>query len=194
MLNASSLVGGSGRRGRVELDYYATPEESTKALLGVEEFKGTVLEPCVGAGHIADVVIGTEGVTDVIGVDIVDRGWKGTIAQNFFDYQPVGAIDHVITNPPYSLAQKFLEHSMDIVKDNGKIAMFLKIQFLEGKARKELFKKYPPKKVYVFSERQSPYRNGEKTDENGKKWNSTMCFAWFVWEKGFKGEPKINWL
>ena len=31
--------------------------------------------------------------------------------------------------------------------------MFLKVQFLEGKRRKEFFKKFPPKVVYVFSER-----------------------------------------
>lgn len=30
--------------------------------------------------------------------------------------------------------------------------------------------------------------------ENGKKWNSTMCFAWFIWEKGFSGEPTIRWI
>lgn len=25
-------------------------------------------------------------------------------------------------------------------------------------------------------------------------WSSTMCFAWFVWEHGFTGEPGIRWL
>ena len=31
--------------------------------------------------------------------------------------------------------------------------MFLKVQFLEGKARRKLFEKYPPKCVYVSSSR-----------------------------------------
>ena len=31
-------------------------------------------------------------------------------------------------------------------------------------------------------------------DENGKRWSSTMCFAWFVWEKGYIGQPIINWI
>lgn len=193
MLKASSLAGGVGKRGRVELDYYATPEESTLKLIEKEKFNGTVLEPCVGGGHIAEVLKKTTEA-EVIGVDIVDRGYEGTHLVDFMEYEPSVKINHVVTNPPYSMAQKFLERSIDIVEEGGKVAMFLKIQFLEGKARKEMFERLPPKKVYVFSERQSPYRNGQKYDENGKKWSSTMCFAWFVWEKGFNGKPQIEWI
>ena len=36
--------------------------------------------------------------------------------------------------------------------------------------------------------------DGKETDENGKKWNSTMCFAWFVWEKGYSGDTIIKWI
>ena len=45
-----------------------------------------------------------------------------------------------------------------------------------------------------FSKRQNPLRNGKSTDENGKPWASTMCFAWFIWEHGYSGEPIIRWL
>ena len=73
--------------------------------------------------------------------------------------------------------------------------MFLKIQFLEGQVRKQWFKKYPPKYVYVFSKRQDPWRDGSPVNpKTGKKWGSTMCFAWFVWEVGFTSEPTIRWI
>ena len=73
--------------------------------------------------------------------------------------------------------------------------MFLKIQFLEGQARKEWFKNSPLKYVYVFSKRQDPWRDGESLNpKTGKKWGSTMCFAWFVWEQGYAGEPTIKWI
>ena len=36
--------------------------------------------------------------------------------------------------------------------------------------------------------------NGSPVDEKGKKWSSTMCFAWFIFEKGYEGEPIIRWL
>ena len=68
--------------------------------------------------------------------------------------------------------------------------MFLKIQFLEGQARREMFKKYPPKFVYVNSTRQMCAMNGEF-----EKYNATaICYCWFIWEKGWKGEPIIRWI
>ena len=77
---------------------------------------------------------------------------------------------------------------------NGQLIMFLKIQFLEGTKRKELFEKYPPKYIYVFRNRMATWNNGEPLDPNGKRWATTMCHAWFVWEKGSTSEPVIRWL
>lgn len=192
-LKGCSLAGTSLTRERAENDYYATPYESTRALLDIEKFEGDFIEPCVGGGHIAEILKEYYPDREVVGVDLIDRGYKNTIVSNYFDYKFDGDYN-IVTNPPYSLAQEFLEHSMEQVKDGKKIAMFLKIQFLEGAKRRELFKKYPPKYIYVFSKRQNPWRNGSPIDENGKPWSSTMCFAWFVWEKGYKGYPTINWI
>ena len=72
--------------------------------------------------------------------------------------------------------------------------MFAKIQLLEGDKRRKMFDNSPLKYVYVFSKRVNPLRNGEATDENGKPWASTMCFAWFVWDLEYEGEPIIRWL
>lgn len=189
-----SLAGGNSARGRVENDYYATDPVSTKKLLEVYKFKGTkFLEPCCGEGHIAKEVKAFYPDIEVTALDLVDRGY-GVGGVDFLTYEPEDKFDFIITNPPYALAQAFVEHSMDLVKPNGTVAMFLKIQFLEGIGRIEFYKKYPPKYVYVFTARQSPWRNGSPVDENGKKWSSTMCFAWYIWEQGFIGEPVIRWL
>ena len=84
---------------------------------------------------------------------------------------------------------------MELLTDNGQMAMFLKIQFLEGQKRKELFEKYPPKYIYVFRNRMATWNNGlEKDPKTGKRWATTMCHAWFIWEKGSKSEPIIRWL
>ena len=53
-LKGMSLVGTSATRERAEHDYYATPYESTEALLLEEKFEGDFLEACVGGGHIAE--------------------------------------------------------------------------------------------------------------------------------------------
>lgn len=193
-LSGTSLSGTSTTRDRIENDYYATPYEATRMLLNEVKFNGGFLEPCVGGGHIAEVIKEYYNNASIIGCDLVDRGYENTLVVDFLEHNFVEKFDNIVTNPPYSLAQEFLEKSMSVVKDNGKIAMFLKIQFLEGNKRKTMFEKFPPKYVYVFSKRQNPWRNGSQVDENGKPWASTMCFAWFIWEKGYKGDTVVKWL
>lgn len=195
VLSGTSLVGTSTTRERANYDYYATPYQATEMLLDEVKFSGNFLEPCVGGGHIVDVIKRYYPDECVYGVDIVDRGYPNTLVADFLKHDFLGQkFDNVVTNPPFSLAQEFLEKCMEVVNDGGKIAMFLKIQFLEGAKRREMFKKYPPKYIYVFVKRQAPWNNGSPVDEKGKPWSSTMCFAWFVWEKGFTGEPIVRWL
>ena len=183
MLKGTSLVGTSTSRDRVENDYYATQPSSVEDLLLKENVHGRVLEPCVGGGHIADVLKTVADRVDC--TDLVDRGYDGTVVLDFLEQNVSPVYDWVVTNPPYKLAQDFIEQSLRATKDGGHVAMFLKIQFLEGNKRKLFFEDTPPKTVYVFSKRQNPLRNGEPLDEKGKPWSSTMCFAWFVWGKGY---------
>lgn len=193
-LAGGKLAGGNPERGRVEDDFYATDPKSTKALLDNVKFEGdSFLEPCCGQGHISKLIEEYYPNAEVVSQDLVDRGY-GNTGIDFLTCEFDRKFDNVITNPPFKLAQEFIEKSLDILNDNGKIAMFLKVQFLEGMGRKEFFEKAPLKYVYVFRARQSPWMNGSPVDEKGKKWSSTMCFAWFIFEKGYEGEPIIRWL
>ena len=102
----------------------------------------------------------------------------------------------------HTIAKEFVEKSMELLNEGydedgyakGQLIMFLKIQFLEGAKRKAMFEKYPPKYIYVFRNRMAAWNNGEPLDPNGKRWATTMCHAWFVWEKGSTSEPVIRWL
>jgi hypothetical protein len=76
------------------------------------------------------------------------------------------------------------------VQPGRKVAMFLKLQFLEGKSRKQFFLHNPPKVVYVSSSRLICAMNGEFS----KYPSSAVAYAWFVWEKGFQGDPIIKWI
>ena len=86
-------------------------------------------------------------------------------------------------------ATEFVNHALEISDDGTKVAMFLKIQFLETKKRYELFKQYPPKKIYVFVNRVNCGKNGVFGKES-----SAVCYCWFVWEKGYKGKPTVDWI
>lgn len=175
---------------RAELDYYATDPKAVQMLLEREKFIFPIWEPACGGGHIADVLI--DNGYKVKCTDIVDRGYKNqTETVDFLQINPTPRNDHdIITNPPYALAKEFVEHALDISQESVKVAMLLKLTFLEGAKRKELFKKYPPKRIYVFSSRIGCWRNGIKPD----KAQNAVCYAWFIWEKGYQGEPHIRWI
>lgn len=175
---------------RAEHDYYATDPEAVEALLKVERFSSRIYEPACGGCHISNVLIAHGH--DVVSTDIVNRGSVNqTGVQDFLTYQPEHENTRdIITNPPYKYAMEFAEHALNISAPGVKVAMFLKLTFLEGGKRKRLFDKHPPKTVYVFRNRIDCWKNGIKPDKASK----AVCYAWFVWEKGFVGPPEIAWL
>ena len=189
--NARSLLTCNGARTfaieeRQSEDFYATEPKAVEELLERETFSETILEPCVGQGHIAKVLI--DGGYKCIAYDIVDRGFPGTEIKDFLTL-PENHND-LITNPPYKFCKEFVEHALDISPDGTKIAMFLKLTFLESQSRKELFEKYPFKTLYVFSSRRSCAKNGDFE----KYPSSAVAYGWYVWVKGFKGNPEIKWI
>lgn len=183
---ANHLVTNNRRTDSEKNDFYATEPRAVQDLLNVEKFDETIWECAVGKGHIADVF--KENGYKVISSDLIDRGYPDTEVKSFLDYTE-NKYD-IITNPPYRLAQKFLEHAQEISEDGVRIAFFLKLTWLEGKARGEMFKKYPPKYVYVFSSRRSCAKNGVFEGLE----SSAVAYCWFIWEVGKKTEPIVRWI
>ena len=198
MEEGGKLAGGNPARGRVENDFYATHPDSIKALLKVEEIIYPALEPACGEGHISKLL----DETRLLSFDLVDRGYSGAVADFFsdkieefirFDSRFHEGANTVITNPPFSLFQEFVEKALKVA--NMKVIMFGKLQALEGIKRATFLETTPLRTVYVFKRRQQPMRNGKENDEiTGKKMSSTMAFAWYVWEIGYIGKPQIEWI
>ena len=177
---------------RQEHDYYATDPRAVELLLEQETFCPYIWECACGEGHMSEV-LKAHGFK-VKSTDIIDRGYDGTEIQDFLeakksDYKNDYPRD-IITNPPYKYAKEFVEHALDISMAGTKIAMFLKLTFLESQARRQLFEKYPPEKIYVFSGRVKCAKNGD-FDTIG---SSAVAYAWFVWTKGFQGCPIVKWI
>lgn len=193
----SKISGGNPKNERAVNDYYATNPKAVKMLLEKHVFDTkAVLEPCIGGGHIADAIKNFYSKDiDITGIDIVDRGYPNTIVHDFLTWETDKKFNSIITNPPYSIAQEFIEKGMELLSDSGQMAMFLKLPFLEGVKRKEFFEKYPPKYIYVFRSRMPTWKNGSEINpDTGKKWQEVICFAWFIWAKNSKTEPIIRWL
>lgn len=191
---ARSLVGtGSNPDGRPDTDFYGTPTWATEALLDREPFGFSVLEPACGDGAISKVLTKHHQVESY---DLYDHGY-GITGVDFLDF--VWSLntqwDAIITNPPYRLAEEFLQHALDITRDsNGKVALLLKLQFLEGQKRKKILEQSPLSKVYIFSKRLTFTRNNEPVGNSGM-----MAFAWYVWDwniynqNGCK-QPHVDWI
>jgi hypothetical protein len=189
-MNGSNIAGGNPARGRVENDFYATPEEATQALMEAEIFNGTIWEPACGNGMMSKKIM--EYNRDIFSSDLIDRGY-GFTGMDFLKAKEIETgyeIFNIITNPPFNLFQEFAQKALLVARN--KVALFGKLQALEGNKRATFLESSPLKTVYVFKKRINPLRNGNPLDENGKKWCSTMAFAWYVWEIGYTGKPTIE--
>ncbi len=179
------LLGSNGNSHRAELDYYSTDPIALIELLKVHKFNN-VWENAAGSGALTDVLI----QNDIHGFssDIVSR--RDDIKElDFLSVKNMKWKGDILTNPPYGMAEQFIRHSLNIVQEGYKVAMLLRIQFLESKGRINLFKEHNIKYVYVSSSRIKCHANGIIDNKS----SSAMCFAWFIWEKGFKGESIIRW-
>ena len=168
-------------------DWYATDPIAGELLLKLETINQNIWEPACGSGELAKVF--EAAGYKVISSDLIDRGF-GRSGVDFLKCNKTFDGD-IITNPPYSLAQEFIEKAIEVVNDGNKVIMFLKVQFLEGKSRKKLFEKYPPKTVWISSSRILCAKNADF--EKGRKQGSAVAYAWYVWEKGYTGDTVVKW-
>ena len=166
-------------------DYYATDPKALELLLEKEHFSRHVWECACGEGHLAKVLL-SRGYY-VKASDLIDRGF-GEGGVDFLSEKESWNGD-IITNPPFKLVLPFINHALELIPVGNKVAFFLKIQFLEGKERKSFFENTPPARVYVSASRIQCALNG-KFDQYH---SNTLCYAWFIWEKGYKGETILKW-
>lgn len=190
---------------RESRDFYATEPKAAELLLEVEPNLTNIWENAAGKCHLANVFekAGKLGRKS----DIINRMDDPNLeVKDFLTSSGNGLLGKkevwdgdIVTNPPYAFAQEWVEKSIETVTEGHKVCLFLKLTFLEGQARREMYKKYPPKVVYVCSSRICCAMNGEfevvdKKTGKMKPIGSAVCYAWFVWEKGFKGDPIIKWI
>lgn len=171
---------------RAEYDYYATDPQAVEMLLQLEPFSPVIWEPACGEGHISKV-LSAHGY-EVISTDLIYRGFGEPEPMDFLTETFPDFEGDIITNPPYSAGLEFVERALETVRPGGKVAMFLKVQFLEGKRRGELFAKTPPRTVYISRSRLACAKNGDFSHTE-----KAIAYAWYVWEKGFTGDPVIKW-
>lgn len=168
-------------------DWYPEPPEATHALARVEPLVGRCWDPACGKGTIVDA-LRSRGI-ECDGSDMVDRA-GGRFHQ--FEFLSLGREhakpDNIVTNPPFQLAQRFIDHGLTIA--SRKVIALARLAFLESESRAPWFARVPLARVWVFPWRLSmPPGNVATTAKGGK-----VAFAWFVFEHGHAGPPTLCWL
>lgn len=180
-------MGGSYRASspeRVSNDHYPTPWSLVEQLLEKEEFPNQILEPCAGKYR-------------AISSFLINKGFSVTEYDLFFgdDRQDFllesRKFPAIITNPPFSIADKFLEKALDVV--THKIAMILPLDYLHGKARYDNFYSagIRPAKIYTFVRRPM---FGAPPNNTGTYGTGSTTFSWFIFEPGYSGLPVMDWI
>jgi hypothetical protein len=168
-------------------DFYATPPEAVHALLEVESFSGTIWEPCCGDGAIVKVLC--DAGHRVYATDLVDHGCPDSESRVDFllEQRPSVHIGGIISNPPYSLASQFVSHALDLAIP--KVAMLLRLAFLEGSGRSSILDTGLLARIYVFRNRlPRMHRHGW----DGPQASSSIAFAWMIWESGWNKPAELH--
>ena len=186
--NWKRILGASShtKEDRELYDFYATDPRCIDDLFEREIFLDNIWECACGEGHLSKKMI-VEYNKKVYSSDIINRGY-GDI-KDFLCITNQQWHGDIITNPPYKSAYEFANKSLSIIPKGNKVAMFLKVLFLEGQKRIKFFIDNPPKVVYVYSKRQKCAKNGDFNIGA-----SAVAYAWYVWEKGYNGDTIIKWI
>lgn len=173
---------------REENDFYATHPSAVAPLikfLGWEAGGKTIWENSCGKGHLS-IPLEMYG-HKVVSTDLIDRDY-GVPGIDFLQPTPFDNLkyDAVIMNPPYKFALEFVQKSLTVAPV---VCAFLRLAFLESSRRRKFFEDFPPRYVAVFRERVPCSKNALFPEKE----SNPTAYAWFIWEKGFKGKPEIVW-
>jgi len=172
---------------REENDYYATNPKAIDLLLKYEYFNQNIWECACGEGNLSERL--KEYGYNVYSTDLIDRGYQDEIIDFIKTDKKFNG--DIITNPPFKYATQFILKALDSVEMGNKVAMFLKINYLSGKARyKEIYSKFPPQKVYVFTGRIGCSKNNLPEGFKG----NAMDYVWMIWEKGQLAPTELRWI
>jgi hypothetical protein len=173
------------------LDDFPTPPWATRALcewlianehLAAGEF--SCREPAANRGHM--VLPLQEYFISVEASDVHDYG-AGFEVRDYLFPGPLALVDFTITNPPFRLAEQFVERA-GATSSMG-FAMIVRAAFLEGQGRYErLFSRNPPSFVLQFTERVVMHK-GRLAPEG----STATAYAWLVWLDG-ESPTKLEWI
>ena len=92
----------------------------------------------------------------------------------------------IVTNPPFKLAGEFVARALET---SPLVIMLLRLAFMESQKRTPILDNGKRARVHVYRKRlPMMHRDGWE----GRKANSGMAFAWFVWDANHSGPTELH--
>ena len=193
--NTSSAVMQQRSEPHDSLDDFPTPPWATRALCawltinlpGDDAVLGLFAcrEPAANRGHMVKPLV--EYFNQVIASDVHDYG-AGYPVQDYLFPGPMETTDWTITNPPFKLAEQFIEKALGHSKHG--VAVIVRSAFLEGVGRyQRLFSVNPPSHVLQFTERVVMHKG-----KLAPKGSTATAYCWLVWVKGDEAKTRFDWI
>jgi hypothetical protein len=181
---------------REAMDYYATEPKAIDLLASKFDIPHRVWE-CACGGSLSQRL--KERGHEVISTDIIDRGYEGFNGEcDFLSrlFHPTIEGDYaIVTNPPYKFVTEFVLTALDVLPDGCYLCLFLKTTALESRGRWEkIYKTTPPRYVFQCIDRILCAKNAEFEDARRNLGAGAQAYAWFVWQKGYKGHTTLDWI
>lgn len=157
-------------------DFYATPRWVTEALLPhLPPIEGKVWEPAFGGGAMSDVL-------REAGYDVVETDKQN--GDDFLDFKCSGDATAIITNPPYNMAQEFIEQALKLTEPHrGCSAFLLRVDFDSAKTRQHLFARNPAWAKKIVLLKRIMWFEGEKSP--------SFNHCWYLFNWAHQGPPAL---
>jgi hypothetical protein len=168
-------------------DLYETAPVAVHALLRAEQLPQRIWECACGPGSIARVLraCGHEVyASDLIDYDSPDQNATGV--DFLLEHRTPDGVEAILTNPPYKLAAQFVEHALVLCP---RVYMLLPLTFLEGQRRSSILESGTLARIHVFRNR---LPRMHRAGWGGPRATSTVAFAWFVWNRAYRGQAVID--
>lgn len=194
--NRSHAVMAQRAEARDSLDDFPTPPWATRAFVEHVLIGGgwnrekiermTCREPACNRGYMARALIEYFASVDVS--DVHDYGYA-RIADFLFP-TPLKRVDWTITNPPFRLAEQFIQRALETSRVG--VAMLVRSSFMEGTGRyRALFSRRPPAIFAPYVERVAMVKG--RLDRHA---STATSYSWLVWsnEPHHAGRTIVRWI
>lgn len=171
---------------REQHEHYVEPAWCSQRLFEEEEFNGPIFDPACGFGTILKSAVAAD--YDVWAHDVVDRGFPGTVVDDFLKQKLDTNPADIISNPPFDMFKPFALRALEVCYE--KVALIWLVRTLPA-AR--WLQDTPLSKILLLTPRPS-MPPGHVIARGEKPGGGKQDFCWLIWDRNHSGPPSIGWL